>query len=76
MNGQIQNYAHLIEMDEEKRRITIFRIDSNGHKQLYTSMDLPAKKYDEDEKGFKEFARMLGENILFDSPTARKILDI
>jgi len=69
-------YSHLIEIDEETNRIYIYRVNPNGKKDLLTYTDLPSKKYEEDPEGFKEFARLLGENILLDSTIARKIFDL
>ncbi|MFZ5595333.1 MAG: hypothetical protein ACOY4D_13980 [Pseudomonadota bacterium] len=69
-------FSHLVEVDEVTRRLTIYRVFANGEKQLFTQVDLPLKTVNEDEKGFEEFSRMLGENLLIDSPVARKLLDI
>lgn len=70
------SFSHLVEIDESSRRLTIYRMFSNGEKQLYTQIDLPTEKLDEDKEAFGEFARNLGENILIDSPVARTILSI
>ncbi|MEW5755646.1 MAG: hypothetical protein AB1810_05025 [Pseudomonadota bacterium] len=69
-------FSHLVEIDKATRRLTIYRVFANGEKQLFTQTDLPSKTVKEDEKGFEEFSRMLGENLLIDSPVARKLLDI
>lgn len=76
MNKSEIRYSHLIEIDEDANRIYIYRVSFSGSKDLLTYTDLPNKKYDEDPEGFKEFARLLGENILLDSPIARKIFDL
>ena len=76
MNTTVPEYNHVIEVDEENRRLTIYRVFSSGDKQLYTYVDMPNKTFLDDEDGFKEFARMLGENILIDSPIARKLLSL
>ncbi len=76
MSGEVETYAHLLEVDEDKRRISIYRISADGKKQLFTSVDLPSKTFSEDEDGFKRFARHLGENLLLDSPVARKLLGL
>lgn len=77
MSSQIENYSHLVEIDEDRRRITIYRVRSkDGWKQLYTCIDLPEKKASEDKSGFHKFSQLLGENLLIDSPTARKILGL
>jgi len=69
-------FSHLVEIDDASKQLTIYRVLSNGEKQLYTQTDLPSKTVDEDKQGFEEFARALGENILIDSPIARNILKI
>ncbi len=76
MNTSEIRYSHLIEVDEEKNRIYIYRVSTSGKKDLLTYTDLPSKKYEEDPEGFKEFARLLGENILLDSTIARKIFGL
>jgi len=72
----MDNYSHLIEIDEKARRLIIYRAYESGKKELYTEVDLPDKTFDEDKNKFQEFARMLGENILMDSPVARKLLGL
>jgi len=70
------SFSHLVEIDESSRQLTIYRMFPGGEKQLYTQIDLPTKKLDEDKEAFGEFARNIGENILIDSPVARTILSI
>jgi hypothetical protein len=65
------NFSHLVEIDEGKRVLTIYRVFDSGEKSLYTSSDMPEGK---DSKSGAEFARTLGENLLLDSPAARRIL--
>lgn len=69
-------FSHIVEIDEATKTLTIYRSFPNGDKQLFTQVDLPKKTASADEKGFEEFARTLGENLLLDSPIARKILDL
>jgi hypothetical protein len=73
---EMEAYAHLVEIDEEKRQLLIYRIRKNGKKQLFTSVDLPSKTFAEDEDGFRRFSTYLGENLLVDSPVARKLLGL
>lgn len=65
------NFSHLIEIDESARLLRIHRVFADGRRHLFTETPLPS-----DSKGSKyaEFARVLGENILLDSPAARRIL--
>lgn len=69
-------FSHLVEIDETSKQIVIYRLFPNGEKQLYTSVELPKKTIDEDKEGYENFSRMLGENILIDSPIARMIIGI
>jgi hypothetical protein len=69
-------FSHLIEIDESSRRLKIFRIFPDGNKQLYTEVDFPLKTPDEDKLSYEVFCRTLGENILIDSPVARRIVGI
>lgn len=72
----MEAYAHLVEIDEEKRQLLIYRIRKNGKKQSFTSVDLPSKTFADDEDGFRRFSTYLGENLLVDSPVARKLLGL
>jgi hypothetical protein len=76
MGNKKVTHSHLIEVDEDTNRIYIYRVNTGGEKHLLTYTDLPSKKYSEDPKGVDEFSRLLGENILLDSPIARKIFDL
>lgn len=69
------SYSHLVEIDEQERKLHIFRVwQGKEDRQLFTSVELPSKSFDEDEEGFRRFATLLGENLLFDSPIARRLL--
>jgi hypothetical protein len=71
----IQNYNHLVEIDEEKNLLTIYRI-TETEKQLYTSIELPNKTWSQSPEAIKEFCQQLGENLIIDSPSARKLLGL
>jgi len=71
----IADYGHLIEIDEKERLLTIYRVNE-AERQLYTSVKLPEGKWTENPKIFQEFCRTVGENILLDSPQARKLLGL
>ena len=68
-------YSHLIEIDEKERLLTIYRI-YGGDRHLYTSVKLPERKWAENSEAIKKFCQTLGENIILDSPQARKLLGI
>jgi hypothetical protein len=69
-------YNHLIETDEENRRLTIHRIYDNGRKELFTQVDLPNNVPSENEAQLESFFQLLGENLILDSPIARKLLGL
>lgn len=49
---------------------------SMKEKELYTYIDLPDISFEADKDKFYDFAQLLGENLLIDSPSARKIFKI
>ena len=70
------NYNHFVEVDEKSHRLMIYRIYGDGRKELFTEIELPSTIIEESEDEFREFARLLGENLLMDSPAARKLLGL
>lgn len=68
-------YSHLIEIDEKERLLTIYRIRGDT-RQLYTSVKLPEKKWADNPEAIGEFCKTLGENIVLDSPQARRLFEI
>jgi hypothetical protein len=76
MTETIENYAHLIEIDAQTRVLTIHRVRPDGKKQFYTSTDIPDIAVTADEDGYQDFARLLGEAILMDSPAARDLFGL
>lgn len=68
-------YSHLIEVNEEERRLTIYRV-SGSNRELFTSVKLPEEIWEKNPEAIKEFCLKLGENIVLDSPSARKLLGI
>jgi hypothetical protein len=69
----IDVYNHLVEIDESSRKLTIYRL-LNGEKVLYTQTEIPHVVWNDTKNEMNEFCRQLGENILLDSPQARRIL--
>ncbi len=69
----IDTYSHLIEIDEARRKLTIYRL-LNGERMLYTQTEIPRVVWDDAKNEMNEFCRLLGENILLDSPQARRLL--
>jgi hypothetical protein len=68
------NFSHLIEIDEAARLLRIHRIFADGRRHLFTETPLPSRMDDPKGSQYAEFARLLGENILLDSPAARRLL--
>jgi hypothetical protein len=68
-------HDHAVEIDEKKRTLTIYRLIGST-RQHYTSVRLPQRSATDDPAGFNEFCRLLGENILIDSPQARRALQL
>lgn len=66
-------FNHLVEINEEERTLTIYRVSGTA-RRFYTSVKLPEKSWVENPDAIREFCRTLGENILIDSPQARKLL--
>lgn len=66
-------YDHLIHVDEDHRELQIFRVSSSGVKSLYTSIPLGSNH---DQTTVQRLASMLGENLLLDSPVARKLIGL
>ena len=70
------NFSHLIEIDESTRLLRIHRALPDGHRHLFTEMPLPPYALDTQPSRYAEFAQKLGENILLDSPVARRALGL
>ena len=67
-------YTHQIEIDETTRELRIFRLEPDGTRSLFTAVKLPSTKGWSNET--KALATTLGENLLLDSPVARKVLEL
>ncbi len=70
----MKNYDHLVCIDEGTRELVIFRVSEDGRKTLLTRTALPYISGWSEELDF--IAKALGENLLMDSPIARKFLEI
>ena len=71
----MSHYNHIVEVNEDRRTLTIYRITETD-KQLYTSVQIPNISWSENPDAIKEFCRYLGENLIIDSPTARRLLGL
>lgn len=65
------DFFHSVEIDEKSRQLKIYRIFPDGRKQFYTQMEMPS---DGGNSTYETFSRMLGENLLLDSPAARRVM--
>lgn len=64
--------GHLIQVEGEKQLVTIYRIDPGGIPTLYTSVS-----FEEAQKmGLEKFGRLLGENLILDSPKLRDLFSL
>jgi len=68
-------YDHLVQIDEDTRVLKIYRLDADGTRTFYTSTELPQSSGWKDDR-LAAFAKQLGENLLMDSPVARKLLSL
>ena len=69
-------FCHLVEIEESTRLLKIHRVFPDGRKQLFTETPLPPLQANSDVPQYAEFARKLGENILLDSPSARRVMGL
>ncbi|MDX8530229.1 hypothetical protein RFM41_00580 [Mesorhizobium sp. VK25A] len=61
--------GHLIQADEETQLITIYRIDTGGMPTLFTSVSFEEAR----KMGLEKFGKLLGENLILDSPKLRNL---
>lgn len=61
--------GRLIQAEEDTQLITIYRIDSGGMPTLFTSLAFEKAR----EMGFEKFGKLLGENLILDSPKLRDL---
>ena len=76
MEKSNESYSHLLEIDEEKKTLSIYRVYSSGKKILYTKKKFPKIYSPDDQEHIQQFAQILGENLLIDSPAARRLLKL
>lgn len=70
----MNSYDHVLHFDTKTREIQIHRLDSSGERSFFTSVKLPESRGWTPE--LESLARQLGENLLMDSPAARKMLGL
>jgi hypothetical protein len=68
----VATYDHVISINAENARLTIYRLYGDGSRTLHTFVDLPAPQ--SAEEALRAFCERLGENILLDTPAGRKLL--
>ncbi len=69
-------YSHVVSIDDESRILRIDRLFEDGRRVLYTQTELPRLDMSDREKAVAEFVRLLGENLLFDTPAGRKLFGV
>lgn len=69
-------FHHIVMIDPEARSLSIYRVFANGERDFLTSVPLPKIDAQKDWDAFAKFACTLGENLLMDSPEARKALNL
>ncbi|WP_372393152.1 hypothetical protein ACCQ05_05410 [Xanthomonas sp. NCPPB 3582] len=67
-------HSHLVYVDEELRKLIIYRVTAEGKKTLLTDVALPSKQGWSID--LEQIAKQLGENLLMDSPAVRRLLEI
>ncbi len=70
----MKSTLHLVEISEQNRKLSVFRLAADGQKSLLTESELPSGPGWTPE--VERFAAMLGENLLMDSEAARRALQI
>lgn len=65
------SYSHIVEYAGNDNIISLYRMNEDGEKELFTKVQFPEQSQD-----IQEFMKMLGETLLLDSPIARKILNL
>jgi len=68
------DHEHVVRIDEETREIVVFRLSDGGRRTLLTRASLPPTSGWTME--LESLAAQLGENLLLDSPVARRLLDL
>lgn len=72
----IENHIHMVVVRAGERKLQIWRVYEDGGREAYTKMVLPGPITESSDGEFREFCRLLGENLLLDSPKARELLGI
>ncbi len=72
----MDRYDHLVKIDRNNKTLAIYRVLDGRELELFTLLNLPDSLIQEHASVFKECAQQLGENILLDSPAARKIFNL
>jgi len=67
-------FSHVVDVDADTRKVVVYRLYADGRRELFTLMDLPVDATSTTNSRLDEFCRMLGENLLLDSPIARSLL--
>ena len=69
-------YSHVVSIDDESRILRIDRVFEDGRRVLFTQTELPHLDMSDRKKVVAEFARLLGENLLLDTPAGRQLFGV
>jgi hypothetical protein len=67
-------FSHIVEINELNRTVRIERLYSGGRREIVTEIAIPDVSTAGTKDVVAEFALMLAENLLLDSPKARRLL--
>ncbi|TIU88921.1 MAG: hypothetical protein E5V86_04920 [Mesorhizobium sp.] len=65
-------FGHLVQAEDETQLIVIYRIGSDGTPTLYSSLSFEKAQ----EMGSEKFGKLLGENLILDSPKLRDLFSL
>lgn len=69
-------FSHIVEINEAERTLRIERLYPDGRRELFTEVVIPDVLSVEKRDVVSELALKLGENLLLDSPCARRLLNL
>jgi hypothetical protein len=73
----MESFAHIVEVKRETRKLAISRLYAGGKRELFTEIDFPPSGVAiDDAVAYEKFTKLLGENLLLDSPLARELLSL
>ena len=71
-----QDYCHQVVFNDRDKVIRIERVFLDGSRHLFTILDVAINSEESVEEAFRRCSQRLGEDLLLDSPRARKMFDL